>query len=76
MTTVHAQLIGDKVLLQRTDLERLMELARKADEIRLEMQADDLPTVGVMRLAELGGAFRFWQDEGEDIYSITDGEPV
>jgi hypothetical protein len=39
------------------------------------MQEDDVPTLGIMRLAEQSGAFDFWQ-EGEDIYSIEDGEPV
>ena len=28
MTTVHAELIGNKALISRNDLERLMELAR------------------------------------------------
>ncbi len=29
-----------------------------------------------MRLAGQGGAFDFWLEEGEDIYSVEDGEPV
>jgi hypothetical protein len=76
VTTLRVQLIGDKVLLQRTDLERLVEFARQAEDVHLQMHEDDLPTVAMMRLAEQGGAVRFWQEEGEDIYSITDGEPV
>ena len=37
---------------------------------------DDPPTDAVMRLAEEGGAFDFWLDEGEDIYTAEDGEPL
>jgi hypothetical protein len=29
-----------------------------------------------MRLVEQGGAFDFWLEDGEDIYSAQDGEPV
>ena len=32
--------------------------------------------LGIMRLAEPGGAFDFWMEAGEDIYSAEDGEPV
>jgi len=35
-----------------------------------------MPTLAVMRLAEQGGAFDFWMDGREDIYSADDGEPV
>jgi hypothetical protein len=76
MTTIHAQLIGAKALLPRDDLDRLLELARRSEAIDLQVQEDDLPTLGMMRLAEQGGAFDFWQEEGEDIYTIDDGEPV
>ena len=37
---------------------------------------EDLPTIDMMRLAEQGGAFDFWTEEGEDIYTLEDGEPV
>ena len=30
----------------------------------------------IMRLVEQGGAFGFWEEEGEDIYSSKDGEPA
>jgi len=76
MTTIHAQLIGDTALLRRSDLERLVELARQSEEIQVQMHEDDLPTLTVMRLAEQSGAFDFWKQEGEDIYSAEDGEPV
>ena len=76
MTTIHVQCIGDKALLPQSEFERLVELAQRYEEITVQMQEDDVPTMGVMRLAEQSGAFDFWQEEGEDIYSIEDGEPV
>jgi len=76
MTTIHAQLIGDKALLSRSELERLVELARQSGEIDVHLQEDDVPTIGIMRLAEQGGAFDFWHEDGEEIYSAEDGEPI
>jgi hypothetical protein len=76
MTTIHAQLIGDKALLSRRELERLVELARQSGEIDVHLQEDDVPTIGIMRLAEQGGAFDFWHEDGEEIYSAEDGEPI
>lgn len=76
MTTIHAQIIGDKALLLRSELEQLLELARKIEPVDVRLQADDLPTAEIMRMAEQGGAFDFWREEGENIYSIHDGEPI
>jgi hypothetical protein len=76
MTTIHVQCIGDKALLPQSEFERLVELAQRYEEITVQMQEDDVPTLGIMRLAEQSGAFDFWQEEGEDIYSIEDGEPM
>jgi hypothetical protein len=76
MTTIHVQCIGDKARLPQSELERLVELAQQYEEITVQTQEDDVPTLGIMRLAEQSGAFDFWQEEGEDIYSIEDGEPV
>ena len=76
MTTIHVQCIGDKALLPQSEFERLLELAQRYEEITVQMQEDDVPTLGIMRLAEQSGAFNFWQEEGEDIYSLEDGEPV
>ena len=76
MTTIHVQCIGDKALLPQSEFEQLVELAQHYEEITVQMQEDDVPTLGIMRLAEQSGAFDFWQEEGEDIYSIEDGEPV
>ena len=76
MTTIHVQCIGDKALLPQSEFERLVELAQRYEEITVQVQEDDVPTLGLMRLAEQGGAFDFWHEEGEDIYSPEDGEPV
>ena len=76
MTTIHVQCIGDKALLPQSELARLVALAQRYEEITVQMQEDDVPTLGIMRLMEQSGAFDFWQEEGEDIYSIEDGEPV
>jgi hypothetical protein len=76
MTTIRAQVIGDKVILPRSELERLLQLARQSEPVEIEILEEDLPTAGIMRLAEQGGAFDFWLEEGEDIYSIHDGKPV
>jgi len=35
------------------------------------MQEEDLPTLGIMRLAELGGAFDWLADEA-DLYTVND----
>jgi hypothetical protein len=76
VATIHAQLVGDKALLSRAELEQLLELARRAEPVEVLLEDEDWPTAGVMRLAEEGGAFSFWQDPGEDVYTLADGEPV
>ncbi len=76
MTTIRAQLIGNQALLTLYELEKLIEVARRSEEIIFQIVEDDLPTLSIMRLAEQGGAFDFWKEEGEDIYCAEDGEPV
>jgi hypothetical protein len=76
MTIIHAQLFDEGAVLPRDEFERLVELARKSEEVEVHLQEDDAPTQSIMRLAEQGGAFDFWRDEGEDIYSAEDGEPL
>ena len=76
MTTIHVQCIGDKALLPQSEFERLVELAQQHEEVTVQMEEDDLSTLAIMRLAEQGGAFDFWREEGENIYSLEDGEPV
>lgn len=76
MAIIHVQHVGDKALLEQSELTRLVELAQQHEEIVVKIHEDDIPTVGLMRLADQGGAFDFWQEAGEDIYSEEDGEPV
>lgn len=58
------------------EFDRLLELARRWEEIVVQTPDDDVPTVDIMRLVEQGGAFDFWKEEGEEIYSADDDEPV
>ena len=74
MATIHIQSIGEKVLLPQSELERLVELHR--EEIVLDSREDDASTGRIMHLVAQSGAFDFWKEEGEDIYSFEDGEPV
>lgn len=69
MTTIHAHLIGDQAIVPRQDLERLLELARRSEPVELYCGEEEVSTLAVMRLAEEGGAFDFWREEGEDIYT-------
>ena len=71
MTIVHTQLVGDKAVLPRTEFEQLVELARQSEKIELEVDEDDLPAIGIMRLAEQGRAFDWLADE-EDLYTLND----
>jgi hypothetical protein len=76
MTAIHVQRISDKALLPQSEFERLVELARRCEEIAVQIHENDVPTLGIMRLVEQGGAFDFWMEDGENIYSAEDGEPV
>ena len=70
MTKIYVQRVGDKALVSQEELERLIELARQHEEVSVQVsEDDDLPTIGMMRLVEQGGAFDFWLDPDEDIYS-------
>jgi hypothetical protein len=71
MTIVHAQLVGDQAVLPRAEFERLMELARQTEPIDLRLEEEDVPTFGIMRLAEQGGAFD-WLANEEDVYTVDD----
>jgi hypothetical protein len=59
MTTVHAQVIGDKALLPRAELERLVKLAERSEPISLQIEEEDVPTLGIAWLGDHGGAFDF-----------------
>ena len=71
MTTVHAEFIGSKALLSRSDLERLLELARRSETVALQTHEEEILTFGIMKLAEQGGAFDGLADE-EDLYTVED----
>ncbi len=71
MTNVHVQLVGDQAVLPRAELDLLIELARRSEEVELHDQADDLPNVGLARLAERGGVFDWLADE-PDLYTLDD----
>jgi hypothetical protein len=73
MITIHVQLMGDRALVPRSDLQRLVELARMTEPVELKVSSEELTTADMMRLAERGGAFDFWNEAGEDIYSLRDG---
>ena len=75
MTTIHIQCIGEKVLVPQNELERLVELAQRHEEITVQRQEDDVTTEDLMRLSEESGAFDFWKDEREDIYSSKKNKP-
>lgn len=73
MVKVHAQQVGpEKALVDRADLERLIDVARQVEEVELIEVQDDLPTEGLMRLAQEGGSFSFLADPREDVYTLND----
>lgn len=76
MTVIQAQFIGDKAIVPRAALEQLVAIARRSEEVGLEFESDELSAAEMMRLAEVGGSFDFWNEPGEDIYSGADGEAV
>lgn len=69
MTTIHAKIIGDEAVVPRSELDRLVELARQSEEV--ELQTDDIPAAGIMYLAQTGGAFDHVAEEKE-LYTVED----
>ncbi|MBI3013683.1 MAG: hypothetical protein HYY65_01155 [Candidatus Tectomicrobia bacterium] len=73
MVKVHAQQVGpEKALVDREELQHLIDVARKVEEVELIELQDDLPTEGLMRLVQEGGSFEFLEDSREDIYTLSD----
>jgi len=73
MVKVHAQPVGaEKALVNRTELERLIEVARRVEEVELVEVHDDLPTEGMERLLQDGKSFEFLDDPRENVYSVND----
>ena len=57
--------------MPRTEFDRLVELAMRSEKITVHIEEDDLPAMGIMQLAEQGGAFA-WLAEEEDLYTVDD----
>lgn len=70
---IHAEPVGpDKALVDRNELDRLVEAARKVEEVEVIERLDDLPLEGLMRLAAEGGSFKFLKDPREEVYTVND----
>ena len=54
--------------VERRPADRLTRLVR--------VETGEVSTRSLMEFAEEGGAFDFWRDDTEDVYTIEDGEPV
>ena len=73
MVRIHAEPVGpDKVLVNRDELGKLIDVARKVEGVELLEAADDVPVAGLERMAMEGGSFRFLEDAREDIYTVSD----
>lgn len=71
VTIVHAQVTDREAVLPRKDFDRLLQMARLAGEVEVRTERDEIPTHGVMVVAEQGGAFDWLADE-EDLYTVSD----
>jgi len=70
---IHAEPVGpDKALVSREELGKLIEAARKVEEVELIESVDDLPVEGLTRIATEGGSFQFLEDPREDLYTVKD----
>ena len=73
MVKVHAQQVDPgRALVDRAELEQLIAVARRVEEVELIEVQDDLPVEGLMRLAQEGGSFSFLADPQEDVYTLND----
>lgn len=75
MATVHAELTDDKAVLRRDEFDRLLELARRTEQVEVQPEQDNTEA-GLARLAQQGHGFDFWAENGEEIYSNQDGEAI
>ena len=76
MTTIHVQCVGEQAVLPQREFEQLVELAKRSGEVTIQIEEGDTSTSDMMRLAQRGGSFEFWKDAEENVYSLSDGEPV
>jgi len=73
MVKLHTQQIGaEKALVDRAELLRLVDVARRVEEVELIEIQDDLPTEALIRLVEEAGSFSFLEDPQEDVYTLND----
>jgi len=75
MTKIRVEVFGDKALLAKADLERLVKLAGRCEDVEVTQQPEHLDS-RLMQRAQKGGAFDFWVEEGEGIYSSSDGQAL
>ena len=75
MTTIHTQWIGNKTIVPKEEFEQLVEIAKEREEIELQ-PTELVESSQVIDLLGKSGSFDFWKEEGEDIYSIEDGEAI
>ncbi|MFO0964803.1 MAG: hypothetical protein U0793_04335 [Gemmataceae bacterium] len=71
MTTVRATFIGDQAIVPRTELDRLIMLARQVEQVDVRSADDDLSALAMTLVAKQGGAFDWLADE-PDLYSLED----
>ena len=71
MTTLHPQIVGDKALLPREEFEHVVKLARQTESIEVDVSEDEIPAIGIARLAENGGALD-WLANEPDLYTVSD----
>lgn len=76
MTIIHAKQVDGQAVLPLEDFQRLLTLACKSEPVDVQTPGGELFAPTMMRLAESGGAFDFWKEPGEDVYSAGDGEPI
>jgi hypothetical protein len=55
ITTIRVQRLGDKALLSQDEFNQLLSLARQYEDIKVQVDEDDIPTRALMRFAEQGG---------------------
>ena len=73
MVKLHTQQIGaEKALVDQAELQRLVDVARRVEEVELIEIQDDLPTEALIRLAEEGGSFSVLEVPQEDVYTLDD----
>ena len=73
MVRLHTTPAGPgKALVDRAELDRVIEAARKVEEIELVESGDDVPTDGLMRLTEAAGSLEYLMDAREDVYTVND----